>query len=68
MNTAFFKSLTLAAALALPVLAFADQSSEGPDRNAMSGMQHGDHDREHAHQHEEAGHEGHGDKDTAIVR
>ena len=31
MNTAFFKSLTLAAALALPVSAFADQSNEGPD-------------------------------------
>ena len=37
MNTAFFKSLTLAAALALPVLAFADQSNEGPDHHAMSG-------------------------------
>lgn len=60
MNTAFYKSLTLAAALALPVLAFANQSNEGPDHHAMSGMQHGDHDHEHAHQHEDAGHEGHG--------
>lgn len=58
MNTAFFKSLTLVAALALPVLAFADHGNEGPDHHAMSGMQHGDH--EHAHQHEEAGHKGHG--------
>ena len=58
MNTAFYKSLTLVAALALPVTAFAYQSNEGPDHHAMSGMQHGDH--VYAHQHEEAGHEGHG--------
>ena len=61
MNTAFYKSLTLVAALALPVSAFADHSSEGPDHHAMSGMQHGDHDHEHAHQHEDAGHDGHGE-------
>ena len=57
MNTAFYKSLTLVAALALPVSAFAAHSNEEPDHHAMSGMQHGDH--EHAHQHEDAGHDGH---------
>ena len=61
MNTVVYKSLTLVAALALPVSAFADHSSEGPDHHAMSGMQHGDHDHEHAHQHEDAGHDGHGE-------
>ena len=61
MNTAFYKSLTLVAALALPVSAFADHSNEGPDHHAMSGMQHGDHDHEHAHQHEDAAHDGHGE-------
>ena len=61
MNTAFLKSLTLVAALALPVSAFADHSNEAPDHHAMSGMQHGDHDHEHAHQHEDAGHDGHGE-------
>ena len=61
MNTAFYKSLTLVAALALPVSAFADHSNEGPDHHAMSGMQHGDHDHEHAHQHEDTGHDGHGE-------
>ena len=63
MNTAVYKSLTLVAALALPVSAFADHSNEGPDHHAMSGMQHGDHDHghEHAHQHEDAGHHGHGE-------
>lgn len=62
MNTTFFKSLTLVAGLALPVLAFADHSNEEPDHHAMPGMQHGDHDHvhEHAHQHEDAGHDGHG--------
>ena len=58
MNTAFFKSLTLAAALALPVTAFAEPSNEGPDHHAMPEMQHGD---EHARQHEDAGHDGHGE-------
>ena len=63
MNTAFFKSFTLAALLALPVSAFADHSNEGPDPHAMSDMQHSDHDHshEHAHQHEDAGHDGHGE-------
>ena len=61
MNTAFYKSLTLAATLALPVSAFADHSNEGPDHHAISGMQHSDHDHghEHAHQHEDAGHKEH---------
>ena len=61
MNTAFLKSLTLVAALALPVSAFADHSNEGPDHHAISGMQHSDHDHghEHAHQHEDAGHKEH---------
>lgn len=63
MNTAFFKSLTLAAALALPVTAFADRSNEGPDHHAMPEMQHGDHNHgdEHEHQHGDAGHDGHGE-------
>ena len=63
MNTAFLNSLTLVAALALPVSAFADHSNEGPDHRAISGMQHGDHDHghEHAHQHEDAVHNGQGE-------
>ena len=61
MNTAFFKSFTLAAALVLPVTALADHSNEGPDHHAMPGMQHGDHGHEHAHQREDAGHDGHGE-------
>lgn len=61
MNTAFYKYLTLVAALALPMSAFADHSNEGLDHHAMPGMQHGDHDHEHAHQHEDAGHDGHGE-------
>lgn len=63
MNTAFFKSLALAAALAMPMTSLADHSNEGTDHHAMSGMQHGDHDHghghEHAHQHEDTGHEEH---------
>ena len=55
MNTAFLNSLTLVAALALPVSAFADHSNEEPDLHAVSGMQHGDHD----HGHEDAVHDGH---------
>ena len=50
MNTGFLKSLTLLAALALPVSAFADHNNEGPDHHAMPEMQHGD-----------AGHDGHGE-------
>ena len=63
MNTAFLKSMTLAAVLVLPVTAFADHSNEGPDHHAMPGMQHGDHDHSHeqAHQHEDAGHDRHGE-------
>ncbi len=63
MNTAFVKCLTLAAALVMPTMSLADHSNEGPDHHAMSGTQHGDHDhgQEHAHQYEDAGHDGHGE-------
>ena len=63
MNTVFFKSLTLVAALALPISAFADHSNKVPDHHAMPSMQHGDldHGHEHAYQHEDAGHDGHGE-------
>lgn len=61
MNTAFFKTLTLAAALASPMTTLADHSNEGPDHHAMSGMQHDDHDHGHAHTHEhqDSAQEGH---------
>lgn len=61
MNTVFFKSLTLAVTLATSVTALADHSSEGPDHDAMSGMQHSDHNHghEHKHQHQDSAHEGH---------
>ena len=61
MNTAFFKALTLAAALASPMTTLADHSNEGPDHHAMSGMQHDDHDHGHAHTHEhqDSAQEGH---------
>ena len=61
MNTAFFKTLTLAAALASPMTTLADHSNEGPDHHAMSGMQHDDHDHGHAHkyEHQDSAQEGH---------
>lgn len=61
MNTAFFKSLSLAAALAMPMTSLADHSNEGTDHHAMSGMKHShhDHDHEHKRDHEGGDHEGH---------
>lgn len=63
MNTLFFKSITLAGALALPLTGLADHNTKEPDHHSMPGMPHssqvqGDK-HEHEHQHDANEHEGH---------
>ena len=61
MNILFFKAITLAGALALPLTGLADHNTNEPDHHSMPGMQHSNHAQgsEHEHQHDTKGHEGH---------
>jgi ABC-type Zn2+ transport system substrate-binding protein/surface adhesin len=63
MNTAFFQTLTLAAALASPMTTtlLHHSATQGPDHHAMPGCSTMDHDHGHAHTHEhqDSAQEGH---------